>query len=125
MSTGENINANGAPLTQDMVRKGFVRFPQTDIAWVNYRLWPQIAPLQIAHDYPFKAMLSTVVPNKEVWFVDKNGTLLGRLVNVLNTAVPPPTPLETQDDSLDFVDDESDQGKVKRQKDRRIKDRLL
>ena len=55
MSTGENINANGAPLTEDMVRAGFFRFPQSQVAWVATNVWPQIAAIQIAPGYPFRA----------------------------------------------------------------------
>ena len=82
MSGGENINANGMPLTADMVRGGFHRFPQTTFAEVSPDLWPQIAPLEIAEGYPFAAEENEIVPPGEVWFVDGNRNLLGRIINV-------------------------------------------
>lgn len=82
MSTGENINANGAPLTADMVRGGFHKFPQSILALVAPDVWPQILPLEIAAAYPFSAEESDVVPSGEVWFVDKTFAQLGRIVNV-------------------------------------------
>lgn len=125
MSTGENINANGAYLTQDMIRAGFHRFPQTVLAKVGPALWPQVKALQIAPDYPFKAALAAGIPFGEVWFVDVAGTQLGRIVNVHISVGPTAVGMVTQDDALDFVDDESNETKVKRQRDRRIKDALL
>jgi hypothetical protein len=125
MSTG-NINANGAVLSQDMIRAGFFRFPQSEIAEVGAPLWPQIAPLQIAANYPFKAAQKPGVPFGEVWFVDKNGQLLGRIVNVgIHVGPTAVGGVVTQDDSLNFEDNEDQQGKVRRQVDRRIKDALL
>ena len=121
MSTGENINANGALLSQDMVRMGFHRFPQTEIAEVSPPLWPQIQPLQIAEGYPFKAVENVTVPPGEVWFVDKNKNLLGRIINL---AVTPPVAV-TQDDSLEFTVEQENEKKTARQRDRREKDKLL
>lgn len=84
MSTGENINANGMILSQDLIRQGFRLFPQVEQAWVNPAQWPQIAPLQISAGYPFTALESDVVPSGQVWFVGK-GELLGRIVNVASS----------------------------------------
>jgi hypothetical protein len=118
----DNINANGAVLSQDMVRKGFHRFPQSEIALVAPDVWPQVAPLLIAVGYPFSAREDPMVPSGEVWLVNIAGLQLGRIVNV---AVAPPVAHVTQNDALDFVDDEGNQPKVKKQKDRREKDALL
>jgi len=123
MSTGENINANGAPLTEDMVRAGFFRFPQSQVAWVAANVWPQIAAIQIAPGYPFRAEEHTELPPGEVWFVGADGAQLGRIVNVAASAAP--APMVSQDDSLDHVDEEEKPEKTKKQKDRRIKDSLI
>lgn len=82
MSTGENINAGGMVLSQSILRVGFQKFPQTDRAWVNPAQWPQIPPLQVAVDYPFKASPNAAVPMGQVWFVGTSGELLGRIVNI-------------------------------------------
>jgi hypothetical protein len=82
MSTGENINANGAGLTQGMVRMGFQKFPQSETVWVNPKQWPLIAPIEIAEGYPFKAVESEAVPSGQVWYVGSNGEILGRIVNL-------------------------------------------
>lgn len=125
MSTGENINANGAILSQDMIRAGFHRFPQTELAQVGPALWPQVKAMQIAPDYPFAVRETPGLPFGEVWFVDGNGVQLGRIVNVHVGVGPTAAGLVTQDDTLNFVDDEADQAKVQRQRDRRVKDALL
>jgi hypothetical protein len=124
VSTGENINANGAILSQEMVRMGFHRFPQSEIAMVAPDVWPQVAPILFATGYPFRAEQSALVPSGEVWFVDVGRMQLGRIVNV---AVAPPAVHAhvTQDDSLDSVDVESNDPKVQKQKKRRVKDKLL
>lgn len=83
MSTGENINANGAILTQGIVRQGFFQFPQTKLVWVSPADWPKIAPLQIAADYPFKAEMNDVVPKGELWYVGATDDLLGRVINFI------------------------------------------
>lgn len=89
MSTGEVINANGAPLTADMIRGGFHKFPQSDVVLVGPDLWPLIAPLQIAEAYPFEADEDDTVPAGELWYIggpDPSGPeateLLGRIVNI-------------------------------------------
>lgn len=89
MSTGEVINANGAMLTADMVRAGFHKFPQSDVVLVGPDLWPQIAPLEIAAGYPFKADQDDTVPPGELWYIggpdpaDAEATeLLGRIINI-------------------------------------------
>lgn len=89
MSTGENINANGSVLTADMIRGGFNKFPQSDVVLVGPELWPQIAPLQIAAGYPFKADQDDTVPPGELWYIgDENPEgpestkLLGRIINI-------------------------------------------
>jgi hypothetical protein len=84
MSTGENINANGAALNQSMIRVGFRQFPQTDNVQLNPAQWAQIAPIQIAQGYPFKAFESAMVPAGEIWFIGSTGELLGRIVNIGN-----------------------------------------
>jgi len=119
----DDINANAAILSQEIVRKGFHRFPQSGIALVNPALWPQIAPLLFGAGYPFRAMQSTHVPPGEVWFVDISQNLLGRIVGL---AISSGTKAHvTQDDSLDFIDNEADQAKVGKQEKRRKKDSLL
>jgi hypothetical protein len=120
----DNINAGSAMLSQEIVRMGFHRFPQSEIALVNPALWPQIAPLLFAAGYPFRAMQSAHVPPGEVWFVDISQNLLGRIVGV---AIAPGgvKARVTQDDSLDFIDNEADQAKVGKQEKRRKKDSLL
>jgi hypothetical protein len=123
MSEGENINANGAILSQEMVRMGFHRFPQSEIAMVAPDVWPQVAGILIAAGYPFAAHEDVNVPSGEVWFVNTKYQQLGRIVNV--GVAPGPTAHVTQDDKLDFVDVESDDPKVKKQKQRRVKDKLL
>jgi hypothetical protein len=123
MSTGENINANGALLTEDMIRAGFFRFPQSVTAKVNPGLWMQIISIQLAPNYPFAAERDPQVPAGEVWFIGADGAQLGRIINL--TGIPVVNPLQTQDDSVDFVDDEHNPQKIKKQKDRRIKDALL
>lgn len=89
MSTGENINANGAKLTADMIRGGFHKFPQSDVVLVSPDVWPQIEPLQIASPYPFKAERDDTVPPGELWYIggpDPAGPeateLLGRIINI-------------------------------------------
>lgn len=89
MSTGENINANGSVLTADMIRGGFHKFPQSDTVLVGPEIWPQIAPLQIAADYPFTANEDDTVPPGELWYIggpDPAGPeateLLGRIINI-------------------------------------------
>jgi hypothetical protein len=121
MSTGENINANGAVLSQAMIRAGFNRFPQSFVARVNARLYPQLVPYTILQPQIFQVLNDPAVPAHEVWFTGADGAVLGRIVNL---SVGTPTSV-TQDDSLDFDDNENDQAKVKRQRDRRIKDALL
>ena len=123
MSTGENINANGAMLTEDMVRAGFFRFPQSVFAAVASDVYPQVAAIQIGYGYPFRVEESTLVPAGEVWFEGTDGRLLGRIVNVAASASP--APMVSQDDSLDHVDEEEKPEKTKKQKDRRIKDSLI
>ena len=123
MSTGENINANGALLSEDMVRAGFFRFPQSQVAWVAANVWPQVAAIQIAPDYPFRAEEHTELPPGEVWFIGADGAQLGRIVNVAASAAP--APMVSQDDSLDHLDEEEKPEKTKKQKDRRIKDSLI
>ncbi|MBA0089162.1 MAG: hypothetical protein HRJ53_29580 [Acidobacteria bacterium Pan2503] len=93
MSTGENINANGVALTQEMVRMGFHKFPQSEIALVAPDVWPQVAPILFAAGYPFQAQQSALVPSGEVWFIDLAGSQLGRIVNV---AVSDPAPQVTK-----------------------------
>ena len=122
MSGGENINANGALLTQDMVRMGFHRFPQSEIAQVGSELWPQIAPLWMAQGYPFQAVENPDVPPGEVWFEDRAKTLFGRIVNLKVDAAPVAV---TQNDAMNFIDEESKAEKVKKQRERRVKDKLL
>lgn len=122
MSTGEVINANGAILSQAMVRAGFHRFPQSVIAELNPELWAQVAPLEIASDYPFKARKSTVVPPGEVWFVDGNKNLLGRIINLVRTDTKS---VRTHDDDVDFIAEEENPAKTERQRERRLKDKLL
>lgn len=89
MSTGEVINANGEPLTADMIRGGFNKFPQSDVVLVSPDVWPQIAPLEIAAAYPFKAEQDDTVPPGELWYIggpDPAGPeateLLGRIINI-------------------------------------------
>ena len=129
MNVAENINANSALLSQDMIRKGFFRFPQSEIAEVGPALWPQVKEIQIAAGYPFKVVEVPGLPFGEVWFVNKTGTVLGRIVHVAievgPTAVTGNT--VTQNDALNFEDDEyqGDQDKTKQQRDRRSKDGLL
>lgn len=83
MSTGENINANGAPLTADMIRQGFFKFPQTSQVIVSHSVWPQIAPIEIAIGYPFRAVEGdNSVPAGELWYMDGQFNLLGRIINI-------------------------------------------
>lgn len=82
MSTGENINANGSQLTETMVRLGFMKFPQTVRALVSPAIWPQIARLWSAQDYPFRAEEGQLVPRGEMWFLGSTGEILGRIVNI-------------------------------------------
>ena len=79
MSTGENININGVPLTLDMVRRAFFRFPQSHIAEMNQRFYRAFEPVQL--EPPFMAISDGDVPIGEVWYVDDAGQLLGRIVN--------------------------------------------
>ena len=125
MSQGENINANGAALSQNMIRAGFFRFPQTVAAWIGPALWTQVSTIQILKDYPFVALEKPGMPFGEVWFVDANGTQLGRIVNVHVAVGPTAVTVITSDDGINFVDDESDPQKVQRQRERRSKDALL
>jgi hypothetical protein len=81
-TASENINANGSVLSPDLVRWGFFRFPQSEVAWLNPAEWEQIAPMLFGHDYPFTAQRSEAVPAGEVWFIGSTGELLGRIVNV-------------------------------------------
>lgn len=122
MSTGENINANKATLSQGMIHAGLKKFPQTITAQVSVTAWPAIKDIQFSLN-PYHAGINPAVPPTEVWFVGTGGVLLGRIVNLAHP--PGGGPLITQDDSLDFVDDEADQPKVFRQRDRRVKDALL
>lgn len=85
MSTGENINANGLPLSAAMIRQGFFKFPQTIVCMVNPAQWPLIPPLQLSADYPFKAFESEKTPVGEIWFIGANGELLGRIVNIASS----------------------------------------
>ena len=129
MNPAENINANGAFLTHDMLRKGFFRFPQTEFAEVGPALWPQIAAIEIADGYPFKVLKMPGIHFGEVLFVNKFGTVLGRIVNV--GIIVGPTAVSgdtvTQNDALDFDDDEYKGQKPKTvdQQHRRLKDGLL
>lgn len=89
MSTGEVINVNGKPLTADMIRGGFNKFPQSDVVLVSPSVWPQIAPLQIAAGYPFKADRDDTVPAGELWYIGNENPegpestkLLGRIINI-------------------------------------------
>jgi hypothetical protein len=84
MSTGENINANGAGLNQSMIRVGFTQFPQTQSVQLNPAQWNQIAPILIAEGYPFKAFESADVPAGQMWFRGATGELLGRIINIGN-----------------------------------------
>lgn len=91
MSTGENINANGAVLTVNMIRGGFQKFPQTVMVYVSPDVWPQIAPIEIAAGYPFAAMEQANVPAGELWYVGTNQQLLGRIINIGAPIPLPPT----------------------------------
>jgi hypothetical protein len=71
-------------LSADMVRGGFQKFPQSEAAWVSPAVWPQIAPIEIATGYPFKAFENSLVPPGELWFVGANDVLLGRIINIGN-----------------------------------------
>ena len=125
-NTAENINANQAFLTHDMIRNGFFRFPQSEFAEVGPALWPQIAEIQLAEGYPFKVLKMAGVPFGEVWFVNRPGTVLRRIVNV--KIIVGPTAVTgntlTQNDALDFQDQEYEgqQGKTTQQLQRRLKD---
>ena len=121
MSTGENINANGSILTQAMIRAGFNRFPQSFVARVNARLFPQLTPVTVLQPKIFQVVSDATVPQHEVWFVGASGALVGRIVNL---AVGQPTQV-TQDDTLDFEDNENQPQKVRRQRQRRVSDSLL
>jgi len=122
MSQGENLNANGAILSQEIVRMGFHRFPQSEIAQVGSELWPQIAPLLMAQGYPFQAVENPDIPPGEVWFEDRAKTLLGRIINLKVDAAPL---VITQNDAMNFIDEETKPDKVKKQRERRVKDKLL
>lgn len=93
MSTGEVINANGAPLTAEMIRGGFNKFPQSDVVLVPPSLWALIAPLEIAADYPFTANEDDTVPAGELWYIGPSAAqvqsdpspdtaILGRIINI-------------------------------------------
>lgn len=93
MSTGEVINANGAPLTADMIRGGFNKFPQSEVVLVPPSMWAQIAPLEIAAGYPFTANEDDTVPDGELWYIGPSAALvtnppspdtaiLGRIINI-------------------------------------------
>jgi len=117
-----NVNANHATLTESMIHAGLSRFPQSMIAQVNARQWPVIQGILFPLN-PFKVEMNSAVPVTEVWFVGTGGVLLGRIVNLL----PPgqAVPQVTQDDSLDFIDEETDPQRIQRQRERRVKDALL
>jgi len=123
MSTGENINTNGAALTQSMIHAGLTRFPQSITAQVNARQWPVIKDIRFPI-HPFSVEMNAQVPATEVWFVGTGGVLLGRIVNLQPPGAVPVAQI-TQDDSLDFIDEEADPRKVQRQRERRVKDSLL
>jgi len=73
---------------------------------------------------PLVVYVDANVPVTEVWYQDSTNNLLGRIVN-LGAPIAPPVAHVTQNDALDFKDDEGNQPKVKKQKDRREKDALL
>ncbi|HEX8800426.1 MAG TPA: hypothetical protein VF772_17540 [Terriglobales bacterium] len=82
MSTGENINANGAKLTADMVRGGFQKFPQSTVVQINPANFAEIEPIQIMSVYPFTVVTDQATPIGELWYIDVNtGALLGRIIN--------------------------------------------
>ncbi|MBA0088352.1 MAG: hypothetical protein HRJ53_25485 [Acidobacteria bacterium Pan2503] len=86
MSTGENLNANGAVLTEDMVRKGFFRFPQSVEAHLPSAQYAHVGNIQMGFAYPFTVIESDAVPFDEVWYVDDHKALVGRIVNVALSA---------------------------------------
>jgi hypothetical protein len=99
---GENINANGTLLTEEMVRKGFFRFPHSVEAHIASPLYAKVAGMQLPFAYPFTVVENNHVPYSEVWYLDEYKKLVGRIVNVAQSAPA-------------IVDD----------KERRIKDALL
>jgi len=119
----DNINENGAVLSADMTRKGFHRFPQSDRIRISKTLYDQIARVPWLSG-PLVVYVDANVPVTEVWYQDSTNNLLGRIVN-LGAPIAPPVAHVTQNDALDFKDDEGNQPKVKKQKDRREKDALL
>jgi hypothetical protein len=82
MSTGENFNADGQPVTADILRKGFQRFPSSTIVHMSPSMYAQIAPLLITKEYPWKSVADVDVPITEIWFMDGQLRLLGRVVNL-------------------------------------------
>lgn len=105
-----------------MIHAGLKKFPQTITAQVSAIWWPAIKDMHFPLN-PYNAEIDSRVPATEVWFVGTGGVLLGRIVNLaIGGAVGPHV---TQDDTVDFMDDETDQAKLLRQRDRRVKDALL
>jgi len=83
---GENINANGTLLTEEMVRKGFFRFPHSVEAHIASPLYAKVAGIQISFAYPFTVVENNHVPYSEVWYLDEYKKLVGRIVNVAQSA---------------------------------------
>lgn len=86
MSTGENLNANGAIMTAEMIRGGIHRFPESLMVHINQAAFDALSPIEHSLDDFFMIVVDNEVPPGEIWFKGRLGHILGRIVHCKHKA---------------------------------------